>query len=871
MSLIQKIVTAAQAGAVILTANQRLSRTLRKVYDDQQRAEGRTAWESVQVLPLTSWLRARWSDAQLAGEMPVSALLSQSQEEILWRRIIAASPESERLLDLRGAAQSAMQAWRLVHQYRLPFDARWSAHEDWAAFKSWASAYCLEADAHRWLDEPRLTDAVRDAVKAAPTTAPKQTLLAGFDEFTPQQRDLFDALKRAGCIVDILEHEASECSIVRRGCRDADDELRNAAEWARDRLVQGDAACGIVLLNLGTKRSRLERIFDEVLHPERMGDPAGSGPRTFHISVPAAIGEYSAISSALLTLRMAAQRRWLLSDAGLLLRSVFLAGGISEAPARAVVDAKLRRRRRAYAPVTAVAAAAAESPLLLSMLEQWRLLAPDFSETRSTRAWLPTIRVVLQQAGWPGERVLSSPEYQVVEAWGELLHTFASLDRTCDSLSYSDAIALLAELARESNFQPQDPGAPVQILGALEAAGARFDAVWICGTTDQTWPAPAHPHPFIPLSLQQERQLPHSSPEREYEFALRTFERLQSSAPELVVSWAKRAGDVALRPSPLVEHIREHPTSESADVDRERIELEQIFDETGPALDTVQPRGGTRLVKAQAACPFQAFADLRLGARPLESGELGLSAADRGIEIHEALRLFWESVRDHATLVAMSDQALRRATDLAARGAVRKQLRDTSSEFDQRFRDLEVERLNKVLIDWAALEKTRAPFAVAFNECERVIEIGGLQLGARIDRLDELPDGSQVIVDYKVTAPSVVAWAGDRPDEPQVPLYAISNGAPVAALAFAQVGPDGLRFKGLSNDAAVLPGTKVFAPSAEEQITAWRRVVESLAQAFRSGEAAADPKNGHGTCDLCKMTSLCRIHESAPEDDDASA
>ncbi len=862
MAFLDQIRQAVGDGCVILTANQRLSRALRTVYDDHQIAQGLRAWKSPAILPFGSWLRALWVDAFL----PIT-LLSAAQEEIVWQRTIAQTPEGATLLDLRGTARSAMQAWRLMHQYRLPLNAQFSAHEDWAAFRSWAMAYGKACDESNWLDDARLPDAV--AVSGA--ELPPGLLLAGFDEFTPQQRDILAVFDRAGCPHEMLASDAEESSIVRRGCRDADQELRDAAEWARDLLTQHPKrSIGIVLLDLGVRRTRLERTFDEVLHPESMRHPVPSGTRAFHISIPDPVSDFPLVSTALLALGMASQERWALSEAGLLLRSQFLAGGVEEAPARAALDAKLRRWRRAYVPVRSIVVAAAQCPRLSGILERWQALSVPGTQLPSL--WTANFRETLGAAGWPGDRVLSSAEFQVFEAWNALLRDFATLDGIAGPMSFGEALAHLKGLARDTMFQPQDPGAPIQIMGALEAAGARFDNLWICGATDQTWPAPAHPHPFLPLSLQRESRLPHSSPEREHEFAVRTFQRLRSSSPELIVSWAQNAGDVELRPSPLIENLRAENLERASLPVRPRQLTEQFIDETGPMLETTQPRGGTQLLKLQSACPFQAFADLRLGARPLDAADLGLSAMDRGSLIHDALRFFWEAVRDHATLTALSCEQLRDAAEQAVTEALRRVFRDSHDAFDTRLRALEATRLTNILVEWAEYEKTRTPFRVAFNERERLIRIAGLELAARIDRVDELPDGRQVILDYKATAPSLSAWFGDRPEEPQLPLYALSNEAPVAAVAFAQVGPEGLRFKGCAATPGVLPGTKPFSDTADAQIQDWRRVLGRIAESFRNGAAAADPKDGRATCEQCRRMSLCRIHEIAPvEQEEADA
>lgn len=867
LGYIDQIVDTVANGGVILTANQRLSRTLRTVYDDHQLFQRRSAWQSPTILPIGSWLRERWTDALFSGRVPVKVMLSRAQEAILWRRIIERTPEGASLLDLRGTVNSAMQAWRLMHQYRLPVDGRCGAHEDWAAFALWAEAYRRACDENNWLDEARLADVVGQAFEARAIEAPPQVLVAGFDEFTPQQTGLLARLAWAE-----LQPDAIESTTVRRDSSDAGDELRCAAEWARDLLRDNpNFSIGVVLLNLGPKRSQLERVFDEALHPERMAGVASQGKRWFHISIPDPLAGYPLVNSALLALRMAPRSGWALSDVGLLLRSTFFAGSIEEAPSRATIDVKLRRRRRTQVAAPALEFLAAECPALSRLLERWRLLAPDTAGSRLPCQWVAAFKAIFEAAGWPGDRVLSSAEYQVFESWTSLLHDFASLDLTAGPLSYGEAVARVHELALDTQFQPQDTGAPVQIIGALEAAGARFDALWICGATDDTWPAPAHPHPFLPLTLQKEQRLPHSSPEREAEFAIRTFTRLRASAPRLMVSWGHRAGDVQMRPSPLIAGLVAEPVV-AANTQRVRAQLEQLRDESGPELENLQPRGGTTILKLQSRCPFQAFADLRLGARPLEGAELGLSPADRGSVIHEALRLFWEGVRDHATLLALDPEALHASAERAVIAALRRPFRDSSHNFDKRFRELEIRRLTGILEDWAELEKTRAPFKVAFSERERTIHIAGLEIEARIDRVDELPDGRQVILDYKATAPSINAWWGERPDEPQLPLYAIANDAPVAALAFAQVGPEGFKFKGLAADGTVLPGIKADDRGLTGQIEEWRRVLEPIARSFRTGRAAVDPKDGLTTCEQCRRMSLCRIHETSPgaiEDIDA--
>ena len=384
------------ADAIVLTANQRLSRTLRQAYDELQCASGRTAWPSPSILPFSTWLDTQWLNALLAGAVAPATRFSLAQEESVWRLIIAQAPEAESLLDLRGTAQSAMQAWRLVHQYRVPFDGRFQAQEDQAAFLEWAASYRRKCFENQWLDSARLPDALREAIADGALDLPRRVLLAGFDEFTPQQQDVLDALRRAGCTVEGLETPALVSTVVRRECRDAGDELRSAAEWVRKLLDTGEArSIGVVLLNLGLRRSRLERIFDEAL--------ASGGPRAFHITIPDPLAGYPLVDCALLLIRLAPQSRWPLAEAGLMLRSPFIAGGTTEAASRAVLDARVRRWRRTHVAVPSIARQGGACPSLVSILEVWRGLS--FSGARLPSEWSGVFRAVLDGAGWPGDRV----------------------------------------------------------------------------------------------------------------------------------------------------------------------------------------------------------------------------------------------------------------------------------------------------------------------------------------------------------------------------------------------------------------------------------------------------------------------------------
>jgi RecB family exonuclease len=134
----------------------------------------------------------------------------------------------------------------------------------------------------------------------------------------------------------------------------------------------------------------------------------------------------------------------------------------------------------------------------------------------------------------------------------------------------------------------------------------------------------------------------------------------------------------------------------------------------------------------------------------------------------------------------------------------------------------------------------------------------------RADRVDEVAGGREIILDYKTGQLKSKGWDGDRPDEPQLPLYCVTNERPVAAAAFGIIRTGELRFRGLTVGGAALPGMAkmhIDPPLPfEAQLEEWRRVLEQLAAGFRNGRAEVDPKSG--ACDNCGLRALCRIREA---------
>jgi RecB family exonuclease len=153
------------------------------------------------------------------------------------------------------------------------------------------------------------------------------------------------------------------------------------------------------------------------------------------------------------------------------------------------------------------------------------------------------------------------------------------------------------------------------------------------------------------------------------------------------------------------------------------------------------------------------------------------------------------------------------------------------------------------------------------------MEFGGVTVNVTLDRMDELAEGGHAIIDYKTGNASVSKWLGPRPDEPQVPLYAMGSGEDIAAAAFAIVKAGAAEFRGIARANGLLPGVKTIAeqkaiaakdyPDWASLLNGWRLELDELGRGFAGGDARVDPKRQGLTCKYCDLSALCRVSERA--------
>jgi RecB family exonuclease len=120
----------------------------------------------------------------------------------------------------------------------------------------------------------------------------------------------------------------------------------------------------------------------------------------------------------------------------------------------------------------------------------------------------------------------------------------------------------------------------------------------------------------------------------------------------------------------------------------------------------------------------------------------------------------------------------------------------------------------------------------------------------------------EIILDYKTGVANPADWQGDRPDAPQLPLYAVVAGVPeLVGIAFASVRPGkGREIRGFASQRNVLPKVpRDGIRDLQGQVEEWRKVLTALAEDFHGGRPEARPKNYPETCKYCQQRVLCRL------------
>ncbi|HEU4779041.1 MAG TPA: hypothetical protein VFS58_04085, partial [Steroidobacteraceae bacterium] len=462
-----------EAGATLIVQSPQRQAAIRAAWVLEQRDAGRTIWNTPRVLTFSQfaegvlqdqWARANLPDALLppgaewatlrelrrdaGGPAEARALLNSVRTLSDWRiaatpRVLGLSPESELLAEALAVLERLSN-----EQKRKPLRA--------------------------WLDDLQ--------------PPPERLSAAGIDDLPAAHRETLRRLgaqepsppaggqARAAPAIATAENDEHELELIASWCR---------TELERDpgrRLLIVDA-------KLRQRRGSYERLLSQTLAPSTwIAADARTASTSFAIEGGRPLSDFPLIAHALLSLRLLTGRlrfdevvRWL--------RMPFL--DTADVMAGAAVEASVRDGRKleftgdelatflGHAEVTAV------EPLAARLRQAKASLA---GPRRTPAEWAPRLLGALRQLGWHGSRALRSDEQQTVNRWHALLDEYSALGPWLPQATASEAVATLADLARERNFDAASIEAPVTLTESHDDPLVSYDGIWVAGLDAAQWP-----------------------------------------------------------------------------------------------------------------------------------------------------------------------------------------------------------------------------------------------------------------------------------------------------------------------------------------------------------------------------------------------
>lgn len=834
----EQLFTLMSAGATIITPNNRLSNQLLQDFYLQQAAVMK---DKPLCLPYQAFLRDLFTKIRhLDAHTNHPVLLSTLQQRHLWRQILTNSSDFS---CNEGLVHEIHTAWTRCRLWQIEIDDSAFMHTPQTRqFQEWQKQMLQALGRLDAITEEQLVEYVLhypDVLNHNPV------IWVCFDDYTPQQRRLqqgFDTQNRQQFYYDL---PPEPINTQRFAANDLQEERLQMIDWLKCRLAAGDSRIGVVIPDLQTQYRPLQRFMQRHLSHDQ-----------FSLSLGKPLIDYPLVTHAL---------AWLGLDKGvtnnhqtrLLLHSPYLSGGKLELLARsqAMYDSKMLRE--------------ADIPFD-NLLEEFNLSTPKlaklmdnltcYPERATVQIWIEHFKTRLSTLGFPGEYPLNSATYQCFQRFMGIFDELQQLAVISPVMSKQAVLEALHDLAKSTIFQTRKATTPIQILGFLEASGCIFDSVWVSGLTDQCLPQKTRLSAFIPLDLQRDYEMPHAVAARELQFAQQLLHRLQHGSQQSVFSYPCLTGDMPNLPCPLITDLPVF-TANTLQLTVEksplvRIETEYVL----PLSESETISGGTTLLANQAKCPFRAFAAHRLHAQSESMLSTGPDASERGQIVHRIMELVWKQIESQHHLNSMTTKDLDILIDAAIHQTLTPYIKTRQLSFSRLVQEVEITRLRRLV--WACLvwEKQRPAFVIEALEKTFTINLAGIDFRVRIDRLDKLlMSNEKWVIDYKSSIPVNKPWNEERPEAPQLLLYALLDES-INALLFIQLKAGRLTCNGISEEASIIKGINGLKKNEHwsDQREQWQQQLTNLAGEFRDGYCQPQP-NRASTCSFCEFSNLCRI------------
>ena len=830
---------AIEKNQLILTANQRLAAQIQQAWGRSISAKNQV-WKTPRVMSLEHWLSFCWNELVDQNHDLVNgyAQIGRLQNIFYWEQAIAKQDDG---LD-QSFATMANDCFELCQRWNIEADQIDDQSTAVNKFKRWAKTYQSILDKKQLLTSPSTWSKVAEGFAQHGLNTENSIYLYGFQSIPPLQQRVLEAATSDIIPIEVMGESAS---ISKYECPEPKVELEIAAKWAAQQLLNDpNQRIGLIIPDLNNRVSETARLINEAL-------AANNCSTAVNISAGVKLSETPLLQSALSLLEMTQYKlpmaHWLR-----IVNSPYW--HFNHLPIQFKVDCELQLRETkkydlSLDKFTQIIRAQQSKlddqdsiQLQLQPLYDVQQLIRQTAKAKKTFAqWAEFFKQFTAQLGWPGLKQPNSLQYQQIQYWEKLLGFFSELDNLAIEISNSRALRYLQKLANEHLFHPQTGDAPLQVLGLLEAVGLQFDQLWITGMHSDNFPASGSINPVLSASYQRQHKMPFSVPEKELNIAKNLLSNFAINSNQLYVSYPITDGKTPLEQSPLICHYEQQNLHTIVGDIALHNWLDQPYscdiniDAGHPYSAPKEPiRGGSSILKNQSTCPFNAFAIHRLWAKEFEQPAIGLEAIDRGSIVHEILYRLWNQWQSSKVFLALNEQQLNDQLSTTIDTVLIEQATKNPILLGDNFKQLEKQRLCKLIHQWLEIERQRPPFEVKETEQKKQLSLGELSISLIMDRLDTVEDET-LVIDYKTGSVKSDVWLGDRPEDPQLPLYILASNPQPQGCAFASLKGNEQKFIGISNN-HMIKGIKV-ADNWDLQLQDWQQSIDNLAQEFIQGKA----------------------------------
>ena len=826
---------------LILTANQRLAMQIKQAWGQLSQDQNTPVWRSPRVMSFEHWLMFIWDELKDQNHPLVSQLsiVGTMQSQYYWEKVIAQSDES---VD-KSFASMAANCLDLLQRWNIDFNDITESSSSLDKFKNWAIQYQKHLNKNQLVTAPQASQLIADCFLAGALNKESQINLYGFQSISPLQQRL---LEITGEKYRLIQSNNQPVRAKRIECADPTAEFAAASKWAASELLKNpNQRIGILVPDLNNCLAQVVRIVNEALAQQNCSTAV-------NISAGVKLSDTAIIQSAFNCLDLfnfeLPLSRWLT-----ILNSPF--NLFEKLPVQFKVDCELKLRASRSHKIGLdkfIQVVRGQQSRIENSDELQNTIEPLYSFQQYNREnqanqhpfsqWAAILDKTVKQLGWPGLSEPSSIQYQQIQQWDKLLTKLAELDNLGIEVGRSKALYFLNKLAAEQLFHPQTGDAPLQVLGLLEGAGLVFDKLWVTGMHSGNLPTSGSIDPVLSANFQRQHQMPFSVPEKELTIAKSLLSSFKENTDQLFISYPLSDGKTPLEPSTLIKDIEPQDITVLVGHMKTASWLQQpdqtdLLEESGYAFNPVfEPiRGGSSILKNQSTCPFNAFAIHRLWAHDLDEPSIGLEAMDRGSIVHEILHRLWDNWKTSSVLMDLTDEQLLRQTENTVKAVLLEQAKTHSWLQGINYLALEQQQLSKMVLQWLAVEKQRPGFDVIATEQKITMNFGDLKISLSLDRLDVV-DGHPVVIDYKTGNVSSTSWHGERPKDPQLPLYVLASEPMPEGCFFGHLKGTKFKFLGISKD-PVITGLKTL-DDWQLQIDDWQKAINHLAQEFIQGKAS---------------------------------